>query len=120
MAEDRVLNSIKETAPPGQPFPGHSFQQYIRRTMSKGELTVFHYFRMRRRGTTRHRPGATAIPVGAEQHLGKGNNTARLAFAGLIEQGVVADGSRLHFCPLRLESSEAFNGPIRAGKRARG
>ena len=37
---------------------------------------------------------ATAIPVGAEQHLGKGNNT-------LIQPGVVADMARLHFCPLR-------------------
>ena len=94
MAEDRVLNSIKETAPPGQPFPGLSFQQYSRRTMGKCELTI-HNFRMRRRGTTRRSPRATAIPVGAELHLGKGNNTARLAFAGLIEPGVVADRSRL-------------------------
>jgi hypothetical protein len=28
--------------------------------------------------------------------------------------------SRLHFCPMRLESSATFIGPIRAGKRARG
>ena len=58
--------------------------------MCKSELTMFQYARMRLGGTAGHRPRVTAIPVGAEQHSGQGNNTARLALAGLIEQGVVA------------------------------
>jgi hypothetical protein len=43
-----------------------------------------------------------------------GNHKAMTA-----EQGVVADGSRLHFSPLKLRSVERGNVTVRTGKRAR-
>jgi len=38
----------------------------------------------------------------------------------IVEPGVCSRQSRLHFCPLRLESSARATMPIRAGKRACG
>jgi hypothetical protein len=36
------------------------------------------------------------------------------------QQGVVADGSRLHFGPWSVEAEVSGDVPVRAGKRARG
>ena len=49
-----------------------------RRTMGKCELTVLSLCQDAPMRNCRVSPRATAIPVGAEQHLGKGNNTAFL------------------------------------------